>query len=53
MSDGPIKTRAIKRSTLIAILVFAAFGVLLLRILLIRLKAKKMILLTVPLQQVS
>ncbi len=36
MAEGPIKTKAIKRSTLIAMLVFAVFGVLLLRILIIQ-----------------
>jgi len=36
MSEGPIKTRAIKRSTLVGMLVFIGFGVLLLRILIIQ-----------------
>ena len=36
MSEGPIKAKAIKRSTLIAVLVFVAFGVLLFRILMIQ-----------------
>lgn len=36
MNDGPNKTRAIKRSTLVGIFIFAAFGVLLLRILIIQ-----------------
>ena len=36
MSDGPIKTRAIKRSTLVGILIFAVFGALLLRVLIIQ-----------------
>ncbi len=36
MNDGPNKTRAIKRSTLVGILIFAAFGALLLRILIIQ-----------------
>ena len=36
MKDGPIKSRAIKRSTLVGILIFAVFGVLLLRILIIQ-----------------
>ena len=36
MQDGSAKTRAIRRSTLIGIVIFAVFGVLLLRILLIQ-----------------
>ena len=36
MNNGPIKSRAIKRSTLVGILVFAVFGLLLLRILIIQ-----------------
>jgi len=36
MQDGSEKTRAIRRSTLIGIVIFAVFGVLLLRILLIQ-----------------
>ena len=36
MNDGPNKTRAIKRSTLVGIFIFAAFAVLLLRILIIQ-----------------
>ncbi len=36
MTEGPIKSKAIKRSTLIVALVFAVFGILLLRILLIQ-----------------
>ena len=36
MTEGPIKTRAIKRSTLVGMLIFAVFGVLLLRILIIQ-----------------
>ncbi len=36
MTQGPIKSKAIKRSTLIAVLVFVVFGVLLLRILMIQ-----------------
>ena len=36
MQDSSEKTRAIKRSTLIGIVIFAVFGVLLLRILLIQ-----------------
>ena len=36
MQDGSEKTRAIRRSTLIAIVIFAVFGVLLIRILLIQ-----------------
>ena len=36
MQDGIEKTRAIRRSTLIGIVIFAVFGILLLRILLIQ-----------------
>ncbi len=36
MSEGPVKSKAVRRSTLIAILVFAVFGILLLRILIIQ-----------------
>ena len=36
MTDGPMKSKAVKRSTLIAGLVFVAFGVLLFRILMIQ-----------------
>ena len=36
MQDGSEKTRAIRRSTLIGIVIFAVFGVLLLKILLIQ-----------------
>ncbi len=36
MTEGPVKSKAIKRSTIIAVLVFAAFGALLLRILMIQ-----------------
>lgn len=36
MNDGPIRSGAIKRSTIVGILIFAVFGVLLLRILIIQ-----------------
>ena len=36
MNDGPIKSGAIKRSTIVGILIFAVFGALLLRILIIQ-----------------
>ncbi len=36
MAEGPIKSKAIKRSTLVAVLVFVVFGLLLFRILMIQ-----------------